>query len=111
MVIRGVSGGYTMSGNNPAKASNVVQSLRQKDLPTNPVYLTLDILIEYGETYGRFPTYRETALVLDELLEKPVKTSTATVYRYLHRLEDEGLIEWTGHRYRVTGSRITYAFA
>lgn len=87
---------------------DIVQSLRQKDLPTHPVYLTLDILIEYGELFGRFPTYRETAEVLDELLKKQAKTSTATIYRYLHRLEDEGLVEWTGHRYKVTGSRIAF---
>lgn len=86
---------------------NLVETLKTRDLPDDPVYLTLDILIEYNTAFGSFPSYRTIARTLGELLGKnPV--STATVQRYLLQLEDNRRIERIGRRWKLTGGRFTY---
>lgn len=86
----------------------VTRELLKQDLPDNPVYLTLDVCIQYCEQNGgKFPSYRAIAQIMGELLgKKPL--STATVRRYLFALDDNGRIERCGAGWRLKGGKFYY---
>lgn len=83
-------------------------SLDNLDLPDDPTYLTLDIIIDAMTKSNRFPTYRTIASCLGQLTNrKPV--STATVQRYLFRLEELGKIERVeGKKWKLIGGKYFY---
>lgn len=86
----------------------VTEKLKTQDLPDDPVYLTLDIVVEYClQNAGRFPTYREIGKVMGELKDKP-PVSTERVSAYLRQLELYDYVYRVGRRYYLKGGNYAY---
>lgn len=88
---------------------SIIRGLREKELPSTPAYLTLDIIIEYALVENRLPTYREIGQTLSKLLNKPKPVSTERVYAYIKELSEHGHLKKEGRRYTLVGAHYGYS--
>lgn len=64
----------------------VVSALSGRQLPEDPLWITLDILVQWQKSYQNWPSYREIARTLDVITKKPVPTSASTIQTYVNTL-------------------------